>query len=75
MPVRFIGVGPSSLDVEVVAYIATADFEEFIEVQQELLLKMLSAVERAGTALAVPIQENFVAPEAHAPDEQAHGPR
>ena len=59
LPVRFIGVGPYSLDVEVVAYVTTADYDEFLALQQELLLEMLRAVERAGTALAVPLQESF----------------
>ena len=59
MPVRFIGVGPYSLDVEVVAYVTTLDYDEFVALQQELLLKMLQAVEHAGTALAVPLQESF----------------
>ena len=59
IPVRFIGAGAYSLDVEVVAYITTSDFDEFLELQQELLLKMLQAVEHAGTALAVPLQERF----------------
>ncbi len=59
LPVRFIGVGPYSLDVEVVAYIETADYDEFLALQQELLLRMLQAVETAGTALAVPLQESF----------------
>jgi MscS family membrane protein len=59
LPVRFIGVGPYSLDVEVVAYINTADYDEFLALQQELLLRMLQAVEKAGTALAVPLQESF----------------
>jgi len=59
IPVRFIGVGTYSLDVEVVAYITTSDYDEFLELQQELLLKMLQAVEHAGTALAVPLQERF----------------
>jgi MscS family membrane protein len=59
MPVRFIGVEPSSLDVEVAAYVTTADNDEFLVVQQDLLLKLLQAVEHAGTALAVPLQENF----------------
>ena len=59
LPVRFIGVGPYSLDVEVVAYVTTADYDEFLALQQELLLEMLRAVERAGTALAVPLQERF----------------
>ena len=59
IPVRFIGAGAYSLDVEVVAYITTSDYDEFLELQQELLLKMLQAVEHAGTALAVPLQERF----------------
>ena len=59
LPVRFVGVGPYSLDVEVVAYINTSDYDEFLGLQQELLLGMLQAVEKAGTALAVPLQESF----------------
>ena len=59
LPVRFVGVGPYSLDVEVAAYIKTVDNDEFLALQQELLLRMLQAVEKAGTALAVPLQESF----------------
>ncbi len=59
IPVRFIGVGAYSLDVEVVAYVTTPDYDEFLEIQQELLLQILQAVEKAGTALAVPLQESF----------------
>ena len=55
---RFVGVGAYSLDVEVGAYVTTADYDEFLALQQELLLKMLQAVEQAGTALAVPLQES-----------------
>jgi MscS family membrane protein len=59
LPVRFVGVGAYSLDIDAVAYITTADYDEFLALQQELLLKMLQAVEQAGTALAVPLQESF----------------
>jgi small-conductance mechanosensitive channel len=45
--VRFVGVGAYSLDVEVVAYVNTSDYDEFLEIQQELLLRMLRAVEQA----------------------------
>ncbi|HXB68348.1 MAG TPA: mechanosensitive ion channel family protein [Candidatus Acidoferrales bacterium] len=58
IPVRFIGVGPFSLDVEIAVYITTVDGDEFLELQQDLLLKMLQALETAGTALAVPLQES-----------------
>lgn len=59
MAVRFVGVGAYSLDVEIAAYIVTADYNEFLQLQQEILLKMLQALERAGTALAVPVQEHL----------------
>jgi MscS family membrane protein len=58
LPVRFVGVGPYSLDVEVSAYVRTSDYEEFLTLQQDLLLKILQAVEGSGTALAVPLQES-----------------
>ena len=60
IPVRFVGVGAYSLDVEVVAYVKTTDYDEFLAIQQELLLRILQAVEQAGTRLAVPLQESFV---------------
>jgi len=59
IPVRFIGVGAYSLDVEVAAYVKTSEVDEFLAIQQELLLRMLQAVEQAGTGLAVPLQESF----------------
>jgi MscS family membrane protein len=59
IPVRFVGVGAYSLDVEVMAYVKTTDFDEFLAIQQELLLRILQAVEQAGTRLAVPLQESF----------------
>jgi MscS family membrane protein len=57
-PVRFIGVGTYSLEVEINVYIATPDYDEFLAQQQDLLLKVLQAVERAGTALATPLPQN-----------------
>src|SRR6185437_6159524 len=48
IPVRFIGPGPYSLDVEIFAYITTPDFDEFLGIQQKLLLKIVEAVEAAG---------------------------
>jgi MscS family membrane protein len=59
MPVRFIGVGEYSLDVEVDAYVVTTDGDEFIAIRQNLLIEMLKAIEDAGTALALPIQESY----------------
>ena len=57
--VRFTECGESSLDVEVFAYVETADWEEFLAVKEELLLAVLDVVASAGTTLAVPMRINL----------------
>jgi MscS family membrane protein len=69
MPVRFIGLGQWSLDVEVNTYIKTPDGDEFLAIQQDLLLQILHAIEAAGTALAIPLQESIMMPLAPAPSQ------
>jgi MscS family membrane protein len=59
LPVRFVGVGTYSLDLEVFAYVLTRNGDEFLQIQQELLLWILDAVESAGTALAIPTQASI----------------
>jgi MscS family membrane protein len=57
--VRFAAVGAYSLDLDVSAYILTSDDDEFSRIQQELLLRLLEAVEGAGTRLAIPTQASI----------------
>jgi MscS family membrane protein len=59
--VRFIGIGQYSLDIEIFSYAKTSDFDEFLVVQEELLLGILDRIRQAGTALAVPSQLNVLA--------------
>jgi small-conductance mechanosensitive channel len=56
MPVRFVGIGGYCLDLEVFACVLTTDGDEFLKIQQELLLTILEEVAAAGTALALPTQ-------------------
>jgi MscS family membrane protein len=56
LPVRFIGLGTYSLDVEVFVYVKTESGDEYLKIQQELLLRILDAIAAAGTALALPTQ-------------------
>jgi MscS family membrane protein len=76
LPVRLVSLGTYSLNVEVFAYGTTRNFDEFLAMQQELLLRILQAVEQAGTALAVPVQENVGTQEAGrgSSDGRAEGP-
>ena len=59
LPVRFVGVGTYSLDIEVFVYVLTKNGNEFLRIQQELLLWILDAVQEAGTSLALPTQAYF----------------
>ena len=52
--VRFAEIGPSSLNVEILAWVETSDYQEFRAVREELLLGFLGAVEKTGTSLAFP---------------------
>jgi MscS family membrane protein len=57
--VCFAAVGAYSLDLDISAYILTSDDDEFSRVQQELLLRILEAVEAVGTRLALPTQASI----------------
>ena len=58
--VRFLRFGSSSLDVEVFAYISVIDFAYFLEIQEELLLRMMDAIQAAGTRMALPSQTTYL---------------
>jgi MscS family membrane protein len=57
VPLRFTGIANYSFTIEIFAYVLTADGDRFLPIQSELYLKLLDAVERAGTGLAVPVRE------------------
>jgi len=54
--VRFLRFGPFSLDIEIFAYVLAADWNQFLETQQELLLDVMGIVERNGAVMALPSQ-------------------
>jgi MscS family membrane protein len=60
---RFLRFGPSSLDIEMVAYIVAKDWPHFLEIQEDLLLAVMEVVEQAGTAIAFPTRTVHVAAE------------
>ena len=53
---RFVAIGSSSLDIEVIAYFDTAEWNEFLVLRQEVLLALRRVVEEAGTSFAYPTQ-------------------
>ena len=52
--VRAKGFGPSALEIDVFAYVLTADRQEFYAIQEDLILRFMQIINEAGTALAFP---------------------
>jgi MscS family membrane protein len=58
--VRFLRLGASSLDVDVFAYVLAMDWPHFLEIQEELLMRINDIVQDAGTEIAFPSQSLYV---------------
>jgi MscS family membrane protein len=58
--VRLTDIASSSLNVEVVSYILTRDFNEFAAVREDLLLRIMEIVEQSGSGLALPSQTLYI---------------
>jgi MscS family membrane protein len=54
--VRFTGFGSDSLDVDIFAYILRTDYSEYLEVAEDLHLRIMDIISLAGTELALPVQ-------------------
>lgn len=59
--IRFIGFGQSSLNLEVFAYVLTADYAVFLQIQEDLLLRIMDIIAASGTGVAFPSQTTYIA--------------
>ena len=57
--VRFLGFGESTLDVEIWSYIDAANFDEYLEVKEDLLLRIMEIISASGTEIAFPSQTMY----------------
>ncbi len=67
--VRLIELAPTSLNVELVCYVLTQDFNEFAEVREDLLLRIMHFVEDSGSSLASPSQTLYLSDTGAAKDK------
>jgi MscS family membrane protein len=58
--VRFVGFGAYSLDLELFAYIYTSDWNEFLTIREDIFLRVMDLVERAGSGFAFPSQTTYL---------------
>ena len=67
--VRFLRLGAFSLDIDVFAYVDAPDWNKFLEIQEELLFGVTTAVSAAGAEIAFPSQTMYVAADPSRPAE------
>jgi MscS family membrane protein len=58
--VRLVGFGSSSLNLEIFAYVQESDYAAFLEIQEDLLLRIIEIVEKSGTRFAFPSHTAYV---------------
>lgn len=62
--IRFVRIGDSSLELEVFAYVLETEYEPFLPVQEDLLLRVMDIIEASGTGIAFPSQTTYLANDA-----------
>ncbi len=58
--VRFIGFGDYSQEIELYAYAMTDSWPAFLEIREDILLRVMDIVETSGTRLALPTGVRYV---------------
>jgi MscS family membrane protein len=58
--IRFVGFGSSSLDLEVFSYVTVRDYGEYLEVAEDLNLRIMDVVAAAGSSFALPAQTTYL---------------
>lgn len=58
--IRFVNFGAYSLDLEIFAYILVTDYGEYLEVVEDLNLRIMDVVEKAGSSFAFPSQTTYL---------------
>ena len=68
--VRFVGYGDFSLNVALRAYIRTSQYNEFLAVQEDILLRTMKVVKDAGTGFAFPSRTLYLSRDGGLDDEK-----
>jgi len=57
---RFVRFGDFSLEIDVLAYVLTQNWEGFLAVQEDLLIRLMSIIEASGASFAFPSQTMYI---------------
>jgi small-conductance mechanosensitive channel len=67
---RFIGFGDHSVKIEIFAFVATTDWNQFLAVREDIFLRLIDIVEESGTGFAFPSTVNYLARDGGIDDER-----
>jgi len=62
--VRFLRFAEYALEVEIYCYILEQEYNQYLATQEQLLLKIMDAIEKAGAVVALPTQSTIVTQDA-----------
>jgi MscS family membrane protein len=69
--VRLVDIAGTALNMEVLSYVLTRDFNEFAAVREDLLLRIMDVMEDSGGGLALPSQTLYLSRDAGVEKEKA----
>ena len=58
---RFLGFRDQALTLELRAYLRTTSYTEFLAIQEDIMLRVMQAIQQAGTGFALPAQTLYMA--------------
>lgn len=62
--VRFLGLGAESLNIGIFSYVHAVDYNEFLEIQEDLTLRIMDVVAASGASFAFPSRTIYIAKDA-----------
>ena len=69
--VRFLRFADYALEIEIYCYILERDYNNYLAVQEALLLSIMDALEKSGAVVALPTQTTFVTQDSWVDPEKA----
>jgi MscS family membrane protein len=71
--VRLVSFGAYSIDLEIFAYVATTDWNEFLGIREDLFLRIMDIVEASGSSFAFPSQTVYLGRDGGVDRKRMHG--
>lgn len=69
--IRFVALGKDSIKLEIFSYITAVSFDEYLEVQEDVLLRIMEVVDISGTGFAIPAQTVYFTQDTGLSEEKA----